>query len=432
MLCCSLLTRSFLKCGPFSRFEAYSWTWPKTFNIIGLLLQVGFSTTSALVLQPMMCYSHPNGMRSLLKYPNVMCGESEQGALLAVGMVTGVIFVLAFYAGCVVAALKIPSWSLRRKADLVMSFRFLMSNFRLNRWWFGLLVMARGFCFGLTIVIATDTPAAQTSLASLVLVIYGFLQAVTWPWKASLINVADVLLSSAMLLLVGRTKMKEVVVAGEHDDWNFIRIFTLVILIGIAITITLMLAVSLCAILFYFFSSTEGEAKKRKMSRLTNLGKLPLLDTLALALQDTGKTIQDSDVNELIENLAEINHYDLKVILQAIQILTTEVLTSSGTPTCLQTQGSMLSNFNASQRVISEKALDRMNRISLASRMSEDIAGTPMSVADRDMPEKNDDQSDEKSNAPVKSSSPPAEYSLAELESVGISLPAQQVVAENL
>lgn len=142
MLCCSLMTRRFVQCAPFSRFESYAWTWPRTFNIIGLLLQVGFSTASAVVMQPLMCYRHPNGMRSLLKYPNVMCGESEQGALLAVGMVTGSLFIGAFYSGCVVAALKIPSWSLQGKNDLVMCFRFLTSNFRLNRWWFGLLVMA--------------------------------------------------------------------------------------------------------------------------------------------------------------------------------------------------------------------------------------------------------------------------------------------------
>ncbi|CAL1156011.1 unnamed protein product [Cladocopium goreaui] len=175
-----------------------------------------------------------------------MCGESEQGALLAVGMVTGSLFIVAFYSGCVVAALKIPSWSFQRKNDLVMCFRFLTSNFRLNRWWFGLLVMARGFGFGLIIVIATDTPAAQTSLATLILVVYGFLQAVMWPWKAQLINVADVLLSSLMLLLVGRTKMKEVVVASNHNGWNFSRIFTLMLLIAIAITIILMVAASLC------------------------------------------------------------------------------------------------------------------------------------------------------------------------------------------
>lgn len=457
MLCCSLMTRRFVQCAPFSRFESYAWTWPRTFNIIGLLLQVGFSTASAVVMQPLMCYRHPNGMRSLLKYPNVMCGESEQGALLAVGMVTGSLFIVAFYSGCVVAALKIPSWSFQRKNDLVMCIRFLTSNFRLNRWWFGLLVMARGFGFGLIIVIATDTPAAQTSLATLILVVYGFLQAVMWPWKAQLINVADVLLSSLMLLLVGRTKMKEVVVASNHNGWNFSRIFTLMLLIAIAITIILMVAASLCAILLHLFGSTQGEEKKRQTGRFLNLNNLPFLDKVAMALQDIGEAMQGSDVDKLIENLAEINHYDLKVILDAMQIITTEVMhvTSVGHRQSVQS----LNSFVVSRRVISENGLSKMRsnlsdtcesrpkdrgsqRSIASSRTSQNTLGTHMSVADSDMPKKNDEQTDEKSNAPAESASSPAEgssavveaeYNVAELESVGISLPAQgRVVAENL
>lgn len=174
--------------------------------------------------------------------------------------------------------------------------------------------MARGFGFGLIIVIATDTPAAQTSLATLILVVYGFLQAVMWPWKAQLINVADVLLSSLMLLLVGRTKMKEVVVASNHNGWNFSRIFTLMLLIAIAITIILMVAASLCAILLHLFGSTQGEEKKRQTGRFLNLNNLPFLDKVTMALQDIGEAMQGSDVDKLIENLAEINHYDLKVL----------------------------------------------------------------------------------------------------------------------
>lgn len=398
-------------------------------------------------------------MRSLLKYPNVICGESEQRALVAVGMVTGSIVVVAFYAGCVLAAVKIPSWSLQRKTDLVMSFRFLTSNFRLNRWWFGLLLMARGFGFGLIIVVATDTPAAQTSLASVILVIYAFLQAVMWPWKAPLINLADVLLSSLLLLLVGRTKFKQVVVAGRNltDGWNFSRIFTLLLLIVIAVTITLMIAASLCAILVSLLTTTKGENKKRKTGRFLNLNNLPVLDKVAMALHEVAEIMADSDVNELIENLAEINHYDLKAVMQAMQILTTEVVTSSGDKRpSFHSHGSMLSVMSVSKRIISEHGLDKMQRgtspfneayngrtekdrtsqLSLASeRTSKNTAGTQISVADSH-------QTDQNSDAPAKSGSAPAEgsppvveseYNVAELESVGISLQAQEkTVTENL
>jgi len=70
--------------------------------------------------------------------------------------------------------------------------------------------------------------------------------------------------------------MKEVVVASNHNGWNFSRIFTLMLLIAIAITITLMVAASLCAILLHLFGSTQGEEKKRQTGRFLNLNNFAL------------------------------------------------------------------------------------------------------------------------------------------------------------
>ncbi|CAL1172651.1 unnamed protein product [Cladocopium goreaui] len=172
LLTCSLASGFFPKCAPLRRFQP--WTWPGTFNIMGLILQVAFSTVSAVAMQPLMCYSHPNGRKSLLKYPNVKCGGSVQPTMLAVGLVVGSVFVLAFYVGCIYAAFHMPSWSAKKRDATVSSFRFLISNFRLNRWWFGLLLTARGFCFCLVIVVATDNESAQTSLTTLIIVLLGF------------------------------------------------------------------------------------------------------------------------------------------------------------------------------------------------------------------------------------------------------------------
>eukprot|EP00435_Cladocopium_sp_Y103_P004230 s4291_g1.t1 len=127
LLTCSLTSGLFPKCAPLRRFRP--WTWPATFNAMGLLLQVAFSTVSAVVMQPLMCYSHPNGMRSLLKYPNVMCGESEQTSMLVVGLIMGSVFVLAFYVGCIYAACHMPLWSVKEMTAALSSFRFLGRRF---------------------------------------------------------------------------------------------------------------------------------------------------------------------------------------------------------------------------------------------------------------------------------------------------------------
>eukprot|EP00438_Fugacium_kawagutii_P002929 Skav232608 [mRNA] locus=scaffold1224:398287:398775:- [translate_table: standard] len=61
------------------------WTKNKTWNTIGNLLQMGYGPMTALAFQPFMCYSHPNGLQSLLKQPSILCGGEAHGFMRAVG-----------------------------------------------------------------------------------------------------------------------------------------------------------------------------------------------------------------------------------------------------------------------------------------------------------------------------------------------------------
>ena len=42
-----------------------------------MFLEAGFGTMSAVGLQPLMCYSHPSGLYSVLKFPNVICQSGD-------------------------------------------------------------------------------------------------------------------------------------------------------------------------------------------------------------------------------------------------------------------------------------------------------------------------------------------------------------------
>jgi len=85
------------------------WEWPKVCSTMGAFLQVCFSTMSATSLAPMMCYKHPNGQRSLLKYPGVFCGSADHGAMLVIGWTLLSVGVLGFLALCIFAGLRVPT-----------------------------------------------------------------------------------------------------------------------------------------------------------------------------------------------------------------------------------------------------------------------------------------------------------------------------------
>lgn len=110
--------------------KKYHWEGPKVCSTMGAFLQVGFSTMSATALSPMMCYKHPNGLRSILKYPGVICGSSEHDAMLAIAWILLIVFVFGFVVLCVVSVLMVPRWSVTRKNHLVAAVRFLVFRFR--------------------------------------------------------------------------------------------------------------------------------------------------------------------------------------------------------------------------------------------------------------------------------------------------------------
>eukprot|EP00913_Durusdinium_trenchii_P011033 g10357.t1 len=184
------------------RVQVKKWVLFKTMNCIGKFLQVGFATFSAVSLQPLMCYHHPNGLHSILKYPSTFCGDSEHVIMIVIGMVLMAIFVVGFFAACSLAAWKMPTWSLKEDHRWVQSFTFLTGKFRLDTWWFGMLLLLRGFALSITVVLGTDRPQVQIALASLVMLLYLCALVRVWPWKARVLNVADTALSAGMLLLV--------------------------------------------------------------------------------------------------------------------------------------------------------------------------------------------------------------------------------------
>ena len=144
--------------------------------------QVGFSTMSALSLQPMMCYHHPNGQHSLLKHAGVFCNTGEHLVMLLTGAALLTFVVVTFVGICGWAAWNIPRWSLICP-QRIRAFTFLISRFRMDRWWYGVPALLRGPLLSLCPVLATDFPPAQAAMVTVVLVAGVLLHMLFLPWK---------------------------------------------------------------------------------------------------------------------------------------------------------------------------------------------------------------------------------------------------------
>ena len=208
------------------RLKWRPWQLAFLLNTIGCGLVAGYGTMAAVALKPFMCYKHPNGQNSLVSYPAVFCGEGEHGLMLMSGSLLLVFFVVGFFALCAYACWNVSTWAMNRQARKVQSFRFSMANFRLDAYWFILLVLLRGFFFAVCPVIGANHPPLQTALASLVLTIYGIAVTKMRPWKARVINFADTFVTFCFLLLVSKAIQVQ-----EDMEEAFAESYTIVLLL---------------------------------------------------------------------------------------------------------------------------------------------------------------------------------------------------------
>ena len=71
-----------LVCYVASQLRGKAWKFYRVLNTLGALFAAGFGTMAAVAMQPLMCYQHPNGQSSLLKYPDVICGSAQHSQML--------------------------------------------------------------------------------------------------------------------------------------------------------------------------------------------------------------------------------------------------------------------------------------------------------------------------------------------------------------
>ena len=157
---------------------------------------------STIALAPLMCFSHPNGVHSVLKYPSVTCGTPDHTVMLVAGLLLLLLGVLGFLALCTYAVVVVPTWSSTGKGERVQAFRFLLGRFRLDSWWFGVALLARGPLMSLPIALATDYPPIQIMAVMLIFLLFLVMETRAWPWKVPLLNVLGSFTGLCITILV--------------------------------------------------------------------------------------------------------------------------------------------------------------------------------------------------------------------------------------
>ncbi|CAE7834478.1 unnamed protein product, partial [Symbiodinium sp. CCMP2592] len=295
----------------------FRWERSKTCSVIGALLQVGFSTMSSISMAPLMCFSHPNGVHSLLKYPSVTCGTADHAIMLAMGLLLLIVGVLGFLALCTYAVVLSPRWSAQGHHTKVRAFRFLLFRFRLDSWWFGVPLLIRGPLLSLPIALATDYPPIQVMAMSSVFIVFLALECRAWPWKVPLLNVMDALLCLIMTLLVGSTSLHLGPIEGEMKDFASILASVLMGCLGLA----------MASLLFMTVSALVYRAALGGQQELVffNLHKQPSSAEVSERLKASAARIRSMEESDLLQAVGLLSVYDLGLVVSYMSMAHSEI-----------------------------------------------------------------------------------------------------------
>ena len=131
----------------------------------------------------------------------------DHTVMLIFGVLLLLLGVLGFLAVCTYAVIVVPRWSSNGQHANVKAFRFLLFRFRLDSWWFGVLLLLRGPLMSLPIALATDYPPVQVMSVMLVFLVVLIIQANAWPWKVPLLNVLDCFIGFCITMLVASNSL---------------------------------------------------------------------------------------------------------------------------------------------------------------------------------------------------------------------------------
>ncbi|CAK9062433.1 Uncharacterized protein (Fragment) [Durusdinium trenchii] len=267
--------------------------------------RVGFTSMTNLGLMPFVCFRHPNGAYSMLKYSDIICGSGEHvlmqvfgGCLLALGLI--------FLSVCTLWTMMAPKWS--SNAEKLGQVNFLIRRFQPNTWWFGLFLLTRGPFLSLPTILAPDSSSLQLSMMLMVLMVSLGVQATVQPWQTPWLNLADTISVSALACVLA-------VSLGCADGECEPAMETLWVVLAVSLLLILGFFV-LMAWLGALYSQVAG-----KDLAFLNLYKTSHPETIVEGLRDLTRKVSQEDQEQLTHAVANLCFYDLQSAHLAIQAL---------------------------------------------------------------------------------------------------------------
>lgn len=176
----------------------------KLYNLNGMLLSVFYITLTLGVLLPFQCQSNPDGSRSMLSEPALMCFKTPKHVTITILAAFGIFFYpVSIYAWIVWVTIRFPSLIASGKGiQMVVRYKFLFNRYKPEVYYYGVLSLTRGMIVALLPVVVVGVPSLQVVLMGAVFLYGALVQTRLWPWRTYIANICDLAISSFLVLIM--------------------------------------------------------------------------------------------------------------------------------------------------------------------------------------------------------------------------------------
>ncbi|CAE7632015.1 unnamed protein product [Symbiodinium sp. CCMP2592] len=172
-------------------------------NLHGVLLVALLTAMSLTAMRPFQCRPNPNGLHTMSTRTDVICWSPEHGPLVVLASLGILAYPVAILSTIAFLTWKYPTW-LRSGGGLEVleKYKFLFGRFRPERYYYALLLSAHNMVVALIPAALVAAPALQVGIMGAVICTKLTAQSLLWPWRSDVANYNDLVLSTALLILL--------------------------------------------------------------------------------------------------------------------------------------------------------------------------------------------------------------------------------------
>ncbi|CEM34047.1 unnamed protein product [Vitrella brassicaformis CCMP3155] len=172
----------------------------KLFSTIGVIISAAYIALARIALSLFTCRKHPSGQWTIKAFPEVLCRGNRFASVLPFGVSAIILYpigILLWFGGvCIRAPYRFDDVRFRTR------YKFLLYRFTPDKYWWGVVILARNMLLTLAAVIFPSDGYAQVYYTAAVLIVSVVMQVYHMPFRDPRNNYLDMILTMITLFII--------------------------------------------------------------------------------------------------------------------------------------------------------------------------------------------------------------------------------------